>query len=145
MFELGRESTLRVGGKTYRLARLERRIIEQFFDWIKEQEGDPFAEIKALLSPSLDPATAKQMIDEAKLVKQQLQTRTMACPLADKYLRTELGMGELVYLLLQDHQPDLTREQAFRVLAEYGAAEMATKLEEAQGTPPPAKNADAPA
>lgn len=145
MFELGREGTFRAGGKTYRTSRLERRIIEQFFDFIRAQEGDPFAEIKELLSPHLDPAQAKEMIEEAKLVKQQLQTRTLACPLADKYLHTELGQAELLYLLLLDRHPDITREEAFRLWSEMGAGEMAEKINEAQGQPPPAKNDSPPA
>ena len=144
MFQFGKETTVTAGGKKYTLSRLERRIVEEFRDWVREQEGDPFAAAKELL-PHLDPATAKQLIADADATKKQLRAFSIGCPLAQKYLGTELGLAELVYLLLRDKQPDVTREEAFALVLEAGAAEVAKKLKETSGEAPGAKNAEPPA
>ena len=144
MFALGRQVTKTIGGKHYTFSRLERRIVEEFRDWIAECEGDPFAEVKALLG-QLDSATAKAMIEEAKLTKQQLHAFSLACPLAKRYLTTELGLGQLFYLMLRQHHQDITPDEAFVVATTMAAEESERVLQQTQGTPPPEKNAPAPA
>lgn len=142
MFELGREVVKTVGGKAYRFARLERSIVEEFRDWIATQEGDPFTNVKELIGV-LDPAAARTWVAEAKEVKDQLRSFSLGCPLAQRYLKTEIGQGELCYLLLRKHQPEITRDEAFAVWTAIGAEEYGSVLAKTQGSPP--KNAEPPA
>lgn len=140
MFQLGRESQFAFNGTVYVLSRLERRILERFRDWIKEQIGDPFATIKALMGPDLDPAIAKEMITEAKTIKKQLDTFSLGCPLFRDYAGTELGQAELLFLLLQEKQPKITREEAFQIWVAMGQEEFQRQLQTTNGTPPTEKN-----
>lgn len=143
MFELGREVAKTVGNKTYVFARLERRIIEQFRDWIAEREGDVFALAKETLALGIEKELAKEIIEDCKSKKAQLAAFSMGCPLAEKYLKTELGFGELFYLLLRDKQPDITRDEAQQVF--FVLAEEATDiLQKTQGKPPSEKNGSGP-
>lgn len=144
-FQLGREISVEADGKVWRLPRLEYEIVLAFRDWIAEREGDPFADVKELAA-TLDAATVNEMVREAKEIKKQLQAFSIGSPLAKRYLTTEIGATELFYLLLRQHQPDVARAQAMRVVVELaqskGIADVLAKL---QGAPPAEKNADAPA
>jgi hypothetical protein len=142
VFAIGRETQFEFQGKIYILSRLERRILERFRDWIRSQIGDPFAEIKALLGAGLDADTAKELIKDAKSVKKQLDVFSIGCPLFSEYASTELGQGELLYLMLVDRHPEITREDAFQMWLAMGQAEFAKNIAAANGSPPsePKKN-----
>lgn len=143
MFEPGREVTHEVEGKRYTFARLERRVIVEFRDWIAEQIGDPFADVERLID-KLPPEEAKTMIREAKETCDQLRSWSIGCPLAQRFLRTELGLGQLAYLQLRDHHPDITPDEALRVVLALGIRAVATTIQKTSGTPP-GKNVPAPA
>jgi hypothetical protein len=140
MFELGREVTKTVNGKAYTFSRLERHIIEGFRDWIADQVGDPFADVERLLD-KLPADEAKAMVKEAKETRDQLRSFSLGCPLAQRFLRTEIGMGQLAFLQLRGHHPDITPDDAFQVVLTLGAREVGNVVNKTSGAP--AKNAHA--
>ena len=124
--DLGREQVVtEADGKTrWTLSVLGPRVIFGFRDWISEQIGDPFAEAERF-ADKLPAADVLAMVKEAKAVKDQLAGFSIACHLAQQYLKTELGSGMLFKLLLELHHPDVTLEQAFVVLRRFGELKLA--------------------
>lgn len=144
MFSPGREVRIETKDRVVILSRLEYAILLLFRDWIKEREQGRLDEIKAMWD-FLDAEQKRAWTDEAKQINDQMRAFSFACPLAQKYLGTELGIIEILYHLMQKHQPGATRDDAFRLLAEIGAAQALGALKKAQGTPPAEKNASTPA
>lgn len=142
MFQPGREVRIETKSKTYVLARLEYGTVLQIRDWIAEREKDRFDDVKAMWE-FLSDEQRRAWTEEAKQHKDQLRAFSLACPLAQKYLGTELLVVEILYLLLQKHHPGTSRDEAFQLLAAVGASKANTAIQQAQGSPP--KNADAPA
>jgi hypothetical protein len=143
MFELGRSVTHTVGGKKYVFSRLKRWIVLAFRDWIKEQIGDPFA-VAARFQDHLPDETVKQMVKDGEKIKEQFESFSIGCPLSQRFLATEIGLGQLAYFMLQEMHPDITEDQAFDVVTELGLAAVAATVQKAAGEPP-GKNTSAPA
>lgn len=143
MFNLGKPATHTVGGKTYTFSRLERHIVEDWRDWIREQIGDPFAAVERLLD-KLPPDTAKEMVKEAQAIQAQLESFSLGCPLAKRFLGNELGLGQLAYLMLRGKHPDITPDEAFAVAMQLGLSAMAKTVQKTSGEAP-GKKPDAPA
>ncbi len=142
MFQLGKETTVKVGNKSYTFSRLEKSIVEEWRDWIKEQIGDPF-EIADKYLEKLPPEQARELIAEAQGVARQLKGFSMGCPLAQQWLQSELGMGQLAYLLLKPKHPAITEDEAFAVMVDLGN-QMAEVIAKANGKLPE-KNSPEPA
>lgn len=141
MLQLGKETEVQALGKTWRLGRLEIRVIRELRDWIKEQVGDPFAHLEKYLD-KLPADEQQRRVKEAAEVLDQLECFTLDSPLAKKWLKTELGAAKLAHLLLTVHQPAITEEEAFAVMQAIGAEKMSEALDDAGGKLP---NAVAPA
>jgi hypothetical protein len=122
MTNLGKETT--VAGM--KLDRLELSVIEAWRDWIAEREGfDPahpdqfFAELKGLVG-ILPEEEIKEAAKQKSAIRNQLKNFSLGCPLAQEYLRTEIGMGNLYLCMLKKHQPNATIDDAFAVLLADG-------------------------
>jgi len=88
--------------------------ILDFRDWITEREGDPFEELERL-TPLMSKEDALVAIRDARAIRDQLRCFSLACPLAKKYLATEIGATHFTMFLLRQNHPDITLEQAFAV------------------------------
>lgn len=77
-----------------------------------------------------------RLVREAEETRQQLESFSFACPLAQRFLKTERGLGQLCYLMLRAHHPTITPEEAFTVAMEMGAEEMGRVVENGQGSVP---------
>lgn len=119
MLSLGKETTVEALGRTWRLGRLELRVIREFRDWIAAKVGDPFAKVERVLK-FLDKEEGLKRIKEAESIADQLEGFSLQCPLAIQYRQTEEGMAILFRGMLRQHHPDVTDEQAFAVLQAAG-------------------------
>lgn len=135
MLSLGQESTVEALGRTWRLSRLELRVIREFRDWIKQREGDPFARCDGKWFDKLPAEEQVRRVKEAESVAEQLRCFTLQCELAKKWTATEEGIGKLGQLMLREYQPGVTEEQAFAIFQEVGG-QMQKAMAEAAGEMP---------
>lgn len=146
MLDFGKETVIKSQGKTFILGRLELHVVRGFRDWIKEQVGDPFAEVERLNTAGLlSKEEALVMVKEAGSVAKQLAQFSMGCPLAQAYGRTEMGLGKLVHLAFLTHHPDMSEEQAWAIMLEVGEEEMKENIKNAAGKLSSQGNPEAPA
>ena len=140
MLSLGKESTVVVAGKPWTLGRLEIGVIENFRDWIKAQEGDPFEGLDVLVK-LLPPPDGIALVKEARDIRDQLKCFTLQSPLAKKWLATERGNATLILFLLYRHHAKATIEDAFALVVAMGE-ELQQTLADAAGELPggPAPN-----
>lgn len=120
MLELGKEQVVTAGGKRWTLSRLTVAAIHGWRDWVAGQVGDPFADLERF-ADRLSPQDFKAEFDAARLVKQELQNFSLSCPLARKFLASELGVSALFHQLLLPAHPDATPDDAFAVVQVLGA------------------------
>lgn len=135
MYNPGQEQTVTTpDGKTWRLARLELRLIREFRDWISQRIGDPFETVDKYID-KLPADQSMQMIREAESKRDQLRSFSLGCDLAKQALATEEGQAELMRLLLLRHQPKATGEDGLAVVVALGE-KLSDALEKASGDVP---------
>lgn len=141
MLQLGKEQTVTVDGKAWKLGRLELSIVNDFRDWIAERLPDPLAigeKFFAMLPPDEQLARVRQ----AEQQKLDLACFTLKSPLAVEYMSREAGIAKLGQLLLRKHQPNVTEAEAFDVFFAL-QDQMGELLAKAEGKSPPSGNAGA--
>jgi hypothetical protein len=141
VLQLGKESKVSVGPKTWTVSRLTVGVIESFRDWVAQQEGDPFENLPDRFLDRLPPEEVSRLLKEAKDVKDQLKGFSLACPLAQKWIKNERGGAYLVALLLQQHQPGATADDALAVMEAVGLEKV---IADAHGTVPKESAGNAP-
>lgn len=109
---VGREQTITVNGKAYRLGRLRRKEWREFHEWalsclpnVLEILAGQIEKYPANLQP-LMASEAVQMVNEP------IERRTSA--LVD----TPNGWAKLVHILLQEHHPGISEDEAWDVSVE---------------------------
>lgn len=134
---VGRETTLKVGGKTYTLKRNVLRLQQRFAEWALKDWEDPLPTLREKLSYlPLDVATvlAREAIEESKAPKDFFH------PYVQRKLIEPNGLGKSLCLTLQEAHPELTDEQADDVITqafvENGLVYMTNKLKECSGVMP---------
>ncbi|MES2342327.1 MAG: hypothetical protein V4597_11660 [Pseudomonadota bacterium] len=135
MLQLGKESEVKALGRTWTTGRLTVGVIESFRDWVATQEGDPF-DLPDKYLDRLDPATVAAILKEAKDTRDQLRGFSLACPLAQKWLKNERGGAVLMHLLLKAHHPTATLDDALGILEEIGLAAAEQVVSDAHGSVP---------
>ncbi|MFT3882455.1 MAG: hypothetical protein QM703_22735 [Gemmatales bacterium] len=138
---VGRETTLEVGGKKYKLVRNVLRLKQRFTEWALSDWEDPLPTLREKLSYlPLDVATqlAREALEESKSAKDFFH------PHVQRKMGTPDGLGKNVCLLLQEAHPELSDEEAddiiTRAFVEHGLEYIADKLKECSGVmPPPSK------
>lgn len=109
---IARETTIEVGGNTYRLARFDREILENFLDWADTKLPNPIAAIAGQLK-GLDAETKELVVRAA--VEKASSRRCITNPDVQSLMRSFDGAYHLFYLLLHKHQPDLTEQEAGKI------------------------------
>jgi hypothetical protein len=138
MLELGKEQTIAVGAKTWRLGKLSVAAIRGFRAWIKERLGDPFAKVERVL-PLLSKEDGLVRIKEAEAIAEQLESFSMQTPLAKRFMQSEEGIAVLFHQLMLPAHPDATVDDAMALLAELGEEKKAEVLAKAEGSLPNAE------
>lgn len=130
----GREPSIEVNGKAYRLGRLERRQGCKFAEWATTKLPDPIKAIASQLK-DLPPEAAAILCKEA--VAQAGRPRDWSEQAVQNLFMTDPGLTEMGAILLRECQPDLLEAEARKIIAEYIAANdvdaLLEKMIEAQG------------
>ena len=154
---LGRETTVEALGKKWTFGRVELRRIEDFRDWIKTRIGDPFHRANDLLdrAEKQPPGSLQESLTDlfgkewkkAKDVAEQLECFTLACPLAQQWMKTEAGAAKLACILLAGAHPDIDDNTALNVFLAVGEERLNEILKNGMGKIPggAVKNVVAPA
>ena len=135
MFDPGRNTEVTVEGKRWTVGRLTRSVIFAFRDWCREQTGDPFAHLDRLKG-LLPPEELLARVKAAEAVAKDLAQFSLGTATAKAYLATELGLSKLVHLLLVEHHPSATEDDAFRIMTALGAERAAEALVASAGEVP---------
>lgn len=132
MFDPGRETPLSANGKTYTVSRLTVEAVLAFRDWVREQTGDPFADLLRCMD-KLPADFAKEQYVEAKALRDQLECFSLQTPLAQKWMQTETGIAEFMRIMLAAKHPGITANEAFQVVMAAGKDKMKATIDKAQG------------
>jgi hypothetical protein len=138
---IARETTIEVGSKTYRLARFDREILENFLDWADETLPNPIAALKDQLK-GLDAETKELVVKAA--VEKASSRRCITNPDVQSLMRSFDGIYHLFYLLLQKHQPNITEQEAGKLyeacVEEHGPKYIERKMSIITGEVPQAES-----
>lgn len=108
---VGREQTITVGEKTYRLSRLRRSEWRQFHEWCEPL----LPNLLDVVAGSIEKYPANVQLVMAsravELANEPLERRT------NGLIDTPSGWAKLVHLLLQEYQPGITEDEAWDVAA----------------------------
>lgn len=106
---VGREQTITVNGKAYRLGRLRRKEWREFHEWGKQllpNVLEVLAEQIEKYPASLQPIMASEAV---QMVNEPVERRTSSL------IDTPSGWAKLVELMLQEHHPDITDDEVWDV------------------------------
>ncbi len=106
---VGREQTITVNGKAYRLGRLRRKEWREFHEWAKELLPNVLEVLATQIEKypaNLQPLMASEAV---QMVNEPIERRTSSL------IDTPSGWAKLVYLMLQEHHPGVTDEEAWDV------------------------------
>jgi hypothetical protein len=101
--------------------RMEWGTLKGFFAWIREQEGDQFAEFERFHAILPDAEKGKAFKDRQER-RDQLKSLNLDSPIAREYQMTPDGIGWMAAALLRVNHPDITIEKAFQVMQEIDPA-----------------------
>lgn len=165
----GRETTAQALGTTWTFSRWELDKLDEWVDWARTKLPDPLAAATAQIERMMEEEdqrtqAAKTDLEKTKLqawlarrakIKDELVETAMQKATShldfgsaeiQSLLRSLRGLAQLAFLLLREHHPAITTEQAFGVVAELGQEEIQRILDTTMGmAPPAAKNGLAPA
>jgi hypothetical protein len=131
-FQPGKEASVTVNGKVWRLGRLDVDAIDEFMAWVREQVGDPFELVERFMGKIPQEESVRQL-REAEEVAKQLKALSVQTPLAQQYVSTARGSAKLFQILLRTHHPDATESQAFLVAQALGEEGARKALQKAEG------------
>lgn len=105
MRHIGKETSVTINGKQYRLSRFTRKVLRDFLEWADKQLGDPLDAIKDKLAgfpPNVQEYLVKDALERASL------RRSINSPEVQALMATPEGIMKILSLLFQQHQPGLT-------------------------------------
>jgi hypothetical protein len=125
-------------GKRYKFGVISYAVIEEFYDWIKTCEGDPYADFERF-KDCLPEVEKVKLFRESRDRAQQLLSLDFNGPIAEKHKKTPQGAVFIIRAMLATNHPEVTSETAFAVwqtIVESDPEGYAKLLKNAQGTPP---------
>lgn len=142
---LGREVTVEVGGKSWRICRMTVDVLDRFVDWVRSQmpQVEPFAGFDKII-PHLPKEDALKLIKDEQARRDSFLVMDFNSPLVEQQLHTGRGMMRLLLLMLQVHQPETTLEEAKEVFEFLGPERLIEIFKQSRGEARPGK-AQAPA
>jgi hypothetical protein len=130
----GKEDTVSIGGKNYRLAKPNVKLWNRFVEWVNQTLGNPFDDIKGLLA-GLPVESQKLLIDHAQSVK--MARRAVDSPEVHAQINTIPGSVEMFSLMMGEHNKNLSRDElralAWDYLEEQGEEAVFTAIDEGHG------------
>lgn len=140
MPQLGVESTITALGKTWRVGRWTMEVWDLLLEMARPHLPDPFRGLDKLL-PLVSAERGNELVNEA--LKMSRRVVSINSPEVQEWLETIEGKLSLLYALLREHHPDITRTQAMEICVEIGdlslvANRSAGKAPEGNGQAPDA-------
>ncbi len=141
--QVGQEATLPGVhfGRTWKIGRLTLAVWNGLLDWARPKLPNPHASLERVID-RVSPEAAALLMREANDAAVRMQS--LKSPEV-RYLvqETPEGQVEQFYQLLRavEGQGEVTREQAWEIMAAIGDAERKKALEKAEGRLPPPPNA----
>ncbi len=134
MLELGKPTVV---GK-WTVARLELRIIMAWREWLVEQVGDPFEDCSKPWFDKLPKEEQLARVKAAEKIVEQLKPHRFSidCPVSQDAMKSVSGAGYFGRLMLQDHHPDITEEDAFQAWVKDIGPHLDKVMKRAQGKVP---------
>lgn len=111
--QLPQETTVTVGGQSYRLSTLNLNVLGEFLQWSKSQLPDPFDKFAERFG-SLSESLQHKAFDRAAVIAER--RGTMDDPETVALMSTVPGLKKLVGLLFKKHHPTLTDDQVTDIL-----------------------------
>lgn len=129
--QLGRETTVDALGKKWTIGRWTVDVWDELIDFAKKRLPDPWAPIKDLVQV-LSPEEAGKLIQDT--YKRVNAMFTIKSPEIQAFLDTPEGQMYLFWLLMRQHHPELTRQQAMDIAVEIGEAKQLEAFSKAAGS-----------
>lgn len=107
---IGREQVLEIAGRKWKLSRWERRIWWELLQWARPQIPDPVETIAKHLD-KLPDKLASYAVDKALAASRTFLS--VNSPEVDSLLESLEGMVKVLHLLLLEHQPSITEDEAY--------------------------------
>lgn len=114
---IGREQDVQALGKTWKLARWERRVWWDLLAWARLKIPDPVDLIAGKLALMPEPI-AKHAVDAALRASRTFLSINSAE--VQSLLASLEGSVYTVWLLLREHQPNVTEDEAYKVVLDIG-------------------------
>src|SRR5580693_8341618 len=121
-------------GKTWKIStRVEQGDVDDFLDWVKEQEGDPFEGLKEYL-PLMPENERAKLFREARDKRDMLKCLHWESPLAENYKKTIKGALKAFMMGLKRFHPEVTEKEAFDIMQEIDPDEADKLLKAIEAT-----------
>jgi hypothetical protein len=131
---LGRETTVPALGRTWTVGRREFEIWQQLVEWAAPRIKNPLEYLKPILG-ELPPGEAIQLVRE--VLAECPRVLTVDHPLVRQAVEATLeGRLYRFWLLLRQHHPDVTLQEAGEILTEIGEQEERKVVDRADGSLP---------
>jgi hypothetical protein len=141
----GEPATFAALGRTWTLSRFSLSKWRPFVEWVKSQMPDPRELAFAYISNEHIPESKKAEIVQAALDREWRFTSIESEEVREAR-QTPEGMTQIVYLLLRDHHPEITPDDASIIVAAAVFKELAAAIARSEGEVPAAPgNEQAPA
>ena len=127
---IGREQVFEALGKSWRLSRWERRVWWELLDWARSKIPDPVETINKHLEKMPEKAV-KHAVEAALNASRTFLSITS--PEVQAMLQSMEGMVKTMYLLLLEHQKDVTEDEAYAIVMGFGAEEIQRRFGVALG------------
>lgn len=136
---VGREQTFDAAGRTWKLSRWERRVWWELLEWARPQIPDPVESIAKHLD-KLPPDVARYAVDKALAASRIFLS--INSPEVQSLIESLEGGVRTLYLLLREHQPEATEDDAYRIAISFGHEKLQRLFEVALGKPAPSGSAE---
>lgn len=137
MSYIGQESKLTINGKTYRLARFDRRLANDFVKWARSVLPNPLQSIAEVVK-DLPPELAEKLA--MKAYEDSRELLDISSPRVQELLETLPGLIKLSSLLIQRNHPELSDDETWAIIEQCieqeGEAAVTSKVAEATGEMP---------
>jgi len=130
--QLGKETTVNALGQKWTFGRMDLGVLKSLFEWIKEEEGDPFQDFERFID-KLPEAERGRIFRERQERRDELNSLNLQSPLAMRHLQSPRGIGYMALLLLRPHHKDITEQKAFEVMMALDPETSDQILENAKG------------
>lgn len=115
---IGKEQTITVSGKQYKLCRLTRSIMREFAEWAKALIPNPL-DVVAEKLPQFDKYPHLQEIMVKDAVAKSKTYGDFNSPEVQAVMNSMDGQIKMTTLLLKPNHPDITEDEAFQIAMQF--------------------------